>query len=87
MPTDTAHKSLVDSKRYIAVIPNAWGKGHTQQEALRNAKREGGNHPSYVYLAEYDAKYDKEVYMDNTGFLFYPKTPGSYRVIKDTRKA
>ena len=67
---DNTH-NLTNSTRYIAIIPNAWGKGHTAKEAIRQAKKAiGTSKPRYTVVYSYPSAYDRGVYIDNMGYLY-----------------
>jgi hypothetical protein len=82
-----AENILPPTKRYIAVIPNAWGKGDSQFEAIRVAKSEGGSKPRWVVIYEFPAEHNDRVYVDDMGMLYGPTPEEGMKKIKDTRKS
>jgi len=72
--------------RYIAIIPNAWGKGDTELQAVRQARMETGTKPKWVVVYEFPAEDNARVYVDDMGMLYGPTPEEGMKKIKDTRK-
>ena len=57
-------------KMYFCMMRNSWGRGKTRDEALKNARREGGcgNRTTPRIIWEYDDEKTKNVGLDDLGF-------------------
>jgi hypothetical protein len=77
--------ALANSHRYIAIIPNAWGKGMTPEEAYKNAKSNGHRgRQEWKVIYRYLARFDKQVLMEGIGDLTWPKDAEMTKLV-DTR--